>query len=198
MDTQMTANFNKLPRVYNHRDAKQRAENVHCFPNPQAAGKSHTVLTYNYRTAGGKNATCLLLSSTSFHFAYGYACPGLYFFRTQRILTCLLVWLSLPGFLRPLKSGLTFLRSYLRGICFDHTMIGLLMPAHVVTEASKGRPRTVPTTAGISQCSCDSLSATWINPTLGHCAGGHPESPWLSSQLSCFCQGGGVVWRTEL
>jgi hypothetical protein len=84
----------KCTRVSIHRDAGQCAENAHS-QNRKAAGKSRTVLAYNYRTTGGKNAPCLLPSS-SFHFAYGYTCPGLHFFRTQRIPTCLSVWFSHP------------------------------------------------------------------------------------------------------
>jgi hypothetical protein len=54
------------------------AENDHSQIRKQQGSKSPTVLAYNYRATGGKNAPCLL-PSTSFNFAYGYTCPGLYF-----------------------------------------------------------------------------------------------------------------------
>jgi hypothetical protein len=54
MDTRLRANATSS-RVPIYRDADQYAENVHS--NPQAAGKSPTVLAYNYRATGGKKCT---------------------------------------------------------------------------------------------------------------------------------------------
>jgi hypothetical protein len=55
-----------------------------------------------------KNALCLL-PNTSVHFAYGYACPG--FQNPKNSYLSIRVAFITRNF-QPLKSGLTFLRSY--------------------------------------------------------------------------------------
>ena len=83
-------------------------------------------------------------------------------------------------------------------ICSDHTKMGVVMPAHVVTEArinlNTGHQN------GFPGHSCSSLHGAWIIPSPPHCAGGRPESPCpaLSSQLSCLSRGGRAAGRTRV
>ena len=87
-------------------------------------------------------------------------------------------WLSLPRF--PTIKW-TYFPVRLLTRLFRPCKDGLTMPAHVATKA-KINPSTCHR-SGRPGSPCDSLSVTWINPSLNHCAGGHPEPPCLSTLL---------------
>ena len=92
MDTRLRANATSS-RVSIYRDAEQCAENVHSQIRKQQGSRLRCWHTTTEQQEV-KNAPCLL-HSTTFHFAVGYTCPGIYF-RTEKD-PCLSVCVHMHG-----------------------------------------------------------------------------------------------------
>jgi hypothetical protein len=158
-------------RVSIHHDTKQCAENVHS-ENRKAAGKSPTVLAYNYRATGGKNAPCLLPSAT-FNFAYAYTPPDIYLSVhvafTSNIFPAIKNWAYFPA---------------TNGACSDYTKMDVNVQANVAIEAR--------TSSCAGHCSgfpgYSALASACLGPGPGSTpvrttpAGCRLECPCLSSQ----------------
>ena len=108
MDTRLRANATSS-RVSIYRDADQYAENVHSQIRKQQGSRLRCWHTTTEQQEV-KNAPCLL-PSTSFHFAYGYTCPGVYFQNRREAYLSVRVAFTTRIFSDHLRNGRTFPRS---------------------------------------------------------------------------------------
>ena len=99
MDTRLRANATSS-RVSIYRDADQCAENVHSQIRKQQGSRLRCWHTTTEQQEV-KNAPCLL-PSTSFHFAYGYTCPGIRSEPRGNLIVCPCGFNN-QDFFRPLK-----------------------------------------------------------------------------------------------
>jgi hypothetical protein len=150
-------------RVSIHRDADQCAENDHSQIRKQQGSKSPTVLAYNYRATGGKKCTlsvaqhCILLR-LRLHVSW---------FILSEPKGSLIVFpcgFHNQDFFRPLKVAVLSREAINEEAYSDHIKVDVVMPAHVVTEASIDL--STDHRGGSPKNSCNSLPETKIIPSL--------------------------------